>query len=117
MKTIKICLSGLIIFLLICKTSYSQEWESANFGYRGNSINFLNANTGFIGLKINNGQNWAIYKTNNKGVSFSQIWSTPVTTDNSKGFGFDMINESIGYVFIKSTLFPAVVGVPKSFKM
>ncbi len=89
MKTNKIFL--LIIFILISlihKISFAQEWQYTNLGFEGNNVQFLNANTGFIGLTVDVGggnYNYVIKKTNDKGVSFNQIWSTPKTDDNYRG--------------------------------
>ncbi|HQY20201.1 MAG TPA: hypothetical protein PK294_09780 [Ignavibacteria bacterium] len=91
----------LIAIFYISNIALSQEWVTNNYGNSGHSLDFLNANTGFIGLTVyDNGYKYKILKTTNKGVSFTPIWSTSSNQYNQQSFAFDMINEYVGYVYI-----------------
>ncbi|MCB0728086.1 MAG: T9SS type A sorting domain-containing protein [Ignavibacteriae bacterium] len=112
MKTSKKIFLVLFLFTFVNFNSYlyCQEWESQSLGSSGVTMDFINANTGFVGLRINGGYDYAIYKTVNKGLNFSLVWTNPVTTDNSKGFGIDMINDNVGFMFIESKLLKTTNG-------
>lgn len=100
-----------IFFLFPFNSSFAQEWETNNFGNYGNNIDFLDANTGFIGMTINdNGYKYKILKTTNKGISFTPIWSISVTEYNQLSFAFDMITAQVGYVYISGTLYRTTNG-------
>jgi hypothetical protein len=54
MKTLQIFFSGLFLFIIVNFNNYSycQEWESQNLGSSGVTMDFINANTGFVGLAV-----------------------------------------------------------------
>ena len=114
MKTNK-CIQYFIlnfIFLIFTNSIYCQEWQATDFGYFGHNIDFLNANTGFIGVTIieDNHEKYKILKTTNKGISFSPIWTSTYNDWNVKGVGFDMISEQIGYVYTEGILYRTTNG-------
>ena len=113
MKKIKNIQSALILISLFFSVTqvFSQEWEATDFGNSGYSIDFLDANTGFIGISINDGgYKYKILKTTNKGVTFTPIWSTATNEYNLQAFAFDMITEQVGYIYIDRTLFRTTNG-------
>ena len=100
------------IFLIFTNSIYSQEWQATDFGYFGHNIDFLNANTGFIGVTIieDSDEKYKILKTTNKGISFYPIWTSTYNDWNVKGVGFDMISEQIGYVYTEGILYRTTNG-------
>lgn len=81
---------------------YSQDqWEQTTIPNVANSyivdVDFINSNTGFIALKVHaEVDTMIIYKTTDKGLSFSKFWST-IYYDPEFGMTFN--NADTGFVF------------------
>jgi hypothetical protein len=113
MKNAKLYILLILVNLFISRISFPQEWESINYAHSGITIDFLNSNTGYIGVLLNltEGNRYAILKTTNKGTSFSTpIWEITSNSDNSKGFAFDMVNELLGFVYVGGYLYKTTNG-------
>ena len=107
MKKSNITLNIFLLFLTmqIAMTNskvYSQsQWDQTTIQGTDNSyivdVDFINANTGFIALKVNPVINkMIIYKTTDKGLTFSEFWST---TYYDPEFGISFNNADTGFVF------------------
>lgn len=108
MKNAKLYLIIILVNLFISRISFPQEWETINHAHSGITIDFLNSNTGYIGVLVNltEGNRYAILKTTDKGTSFSApIWEITSNSDNSRGFAFDMVNELLGFVYVGGYLY------------
>lgn len=103
---------SILILIIFANKIYSQEWQSNNFGNYGHSIDFLNANTGYVSVTVyeNGGEKYKILKTTNKGVAFSPIWTSSYNNWNVKGVGFDMISEQVGFVYTEGILYRTTNG-------
>lgn len=107
MKKSNITLSIFILFLTLqiamtFTIVYSQgQWEQTTIQGIANSyivdVDFINSNTGFIALKVvSQIDTMIIYKTTDKGLTFSKFWST-IYYDPEFGMSFN--NADTGFVF------------------
>ncbi|HMQ70721.1 MAG TPA: hypothetical protein PKC58_17225 [Ignavibacteria bacterium] len=107
MKKSKEILSILLLSLAlqitfnITKVCSQGQWEQTTIPNVANSyivdVDFINSNTGFIALKVHAEiDTMIIYKTTDKGLSFSKFWST-IYYDPEFGMTFN--NADTGFVF------------------
>lgn len=103
------------IFFLLFLTSnvFSQEWEANDLSHYGLSIDFINANTGFVSVTTDSNK-YRILKTTNKGANFTKIYEVNYTPSgsyaNTRGFSFDMITEQLGFVYIERAVYRTTNG-------
>lgn len=101
----------IVLIFNINLIGYSQptyEWQNVNLGYLQNtkSVEFINPNTGFIGLYTHD-VNSRVLRTTDKGLTFSQVFYYSL---NPAGINVKFINENTGLIYTGKDLFRTTNG-------
>jgi len=106
----------LLILTIINSICFAQDYQwQNNLVHNSNeivrSLSFINPNTGWVGLEIDNTNAW-VFKTTNKGNSFSRVFNylDYSTSNMSYDIGVNFINESTGFISTGDRIFKTING-------